>query len=60
MLEIDVRTPGEVRGLLKEDGVGVDDFVYVYSDFLGVKIGNMRNSRKGSSSRVSRRRKWSS
>ena len=38
MLEIDVGTSGEVRGLLEKDGIRTKDFAYVYSDFLGVKI----------------------
>ena len=60
MLEIDVGTSGEVRGLLKEDRIGTKDFAYIYGDFLGVKIKDVRNSRKGSGSRASGRRKWSS
>ena len=50
MPETDVGTSGEVRGLLKEDGIGTKDFAYIYSDFLGVKIWNARDSRKGSGS----------
>ena len=60
MLEIDVGTSGEVRGLLKEDGIGTKDFTYIYGDFLGVKIKDVRKSRKRSGSRASGRRKWSS
>ena len=47
VLEIDVGTSGEVRGLLKKDRVGTEDFAYIYGDFLGVKMGDVRNSRKG-------------
>ena len=60
MLEIDVRTSGEVRGLLKEDRIGTEDLAYIYCDFLRVKMGDVQDSRKGSGSRASRRRKWSS
>jgi hypothetical protein len=60
VLEIDVGTPGEVRGLLKEDGIRTEDFAYIYGDFLGVKIGDVRDSRKESGLQASERRKWSS
>ena len=60
VLEIDVGTSGEVRGLLKEDGIRTEDFAYIYGDFLRVKVGNMRDSRKESGSRASGRKKWSS
>lgn len=35
MLEIDVGTPGEIRSLLKENGVGAEDLAHIYCDFLG-------------------------
>ena len=60
MLGVDVRTSGEIRGLLKEDGIMTKDLAHVYGDFLRVKMGNMRDSRKRSGSRASGRRKWSS
>ena len=60
MLEEDVRTSGEIRGSLKEDGIMTGDLACVYGDFLGVKIRNMRDSRRRSGLRASGRRKWNS
>ena len=43
MLELDVRTSGEVRGLLKKDGIRAEKFAYIFGDFLRVKIENTQD-----------------
>lgn len=35
MLEVNVGTPREVRGLLEEDGIWAENLTHVYRNFLG-------------------------
>ena len=39
MLEVNVGTPCEVRGLLEEDGIGTENLTHIYRDFLGESWG---------------------
>lgn len=35
MLEVNIGTPREVRGLLEEDGIWAEDLTHIYCNFLG-------------------------
>ena len=39
ILEVNVGTPCEIRGLLEEDWIGSENLAHVYRDLLGGKLG---------------------